>query len=544
MPAGADPGGERYQTDVASSFIRAVVVGVAGTGLSRVAGLLRDVAISSALGAGESSDAFNYANTIRDTFRKFVADEGLTGALVPAVARAEQEEGTEAARTLADRVLTALLLANGVVILGATVLARPIAIAMAPGYADDPEMLGLTVGLIRVMMPILAMISVASFAEGLLNHRRHFFVPKVAPGLMALGMAGAVTAYATWDTTDAADGLLDRTAYALAGGAWLGGLLYVGVHAPVLKRLWGMPRLRAGLSDPRLRGVLRELGKVVAIGLFAQVNVLLLRQLGSFMTEGSITRYTNATRLVDFAQGLIAVAIASALLPDLSSAVAAADWDRFRADLARGLRLTAFLLLPASVGVAAYALPLTAMVFFGGLYTWDDVQITASGLQLMAPFMLAVAGINVLKKVFFALEDRNALLGVGAVGVALTGGVGWALLDREVAGLALALSVATVAQLGIYVVLLRRRLGDRMPLGPLGSPLARMALATVPMGLFAGWVAMSVDWQAGRSLGSLGAFAGGLAGSAVIYAAMCGLLGVEELTWAVGAVRARLGRRR
>ena len=63
-------------------------------------GLLRDLALASALGAGLHSDAFLTAFRIPGVFRRFVADEGLTGALVPGVAKAEREVDAEEARRL------------------------------------------------------------------------------------------------------------------------------------------------------------------------------------------------------------------------------------------------------------------------------------------------------------------------------------------------------------------------------------------------------------------------------------------------------------
>ncbi|MEC9391086.1 MAG: lipid II flippase MurJ, partial [Myxococcota bacterium] len=75
-----------------------------GTGLSRVLGLARELALANVLGAGMVMDAFVMAFTFPGMLRRFVADEGLTGALVPAVAKAEAEEGTEAAIALSGRV--------------------------------------------------------------------------------------------------------------------------------------------------------------------------------------------------------------------------------------------------------------------------------------------------------------------------------------------------------------------------------------------------------------------------------------------------------
>ena len=51
-----------------------------------------------------------------------------------------------------------------------------------------------------------------------------------------------------------------------------------------------------------------------------------------------------------------------------------------------------------------------ALLFRHGEYTAEDALTTANTLRFMVPFLLAVAGINIIKKVYFALEDRRTLL--------------------------------------------------------------------------------------------------------------------------------------
>lgn len=513
-----------------SNFLRAFFASVLGTGLSRVLGLVRDIVISRWLDDAQG-DAFVAAFTIPGLFRRFVADEGLTGALVPAVARAETEEDTATAQTLAGRVLSALLLLNAGLI--ALVMVVPDLFVWLSASGFDAEKFALTAEMTRWLMPFLLMVSLVSFFEGLLNHRGHFFVPKLAPGLVSAGIAIVVVFFSGW---------FPSPAWAVVAGVWVGGIVHVLVHLPLVATMFGPIRPAWNTADPRFRKVMRELGKVVAIGVFAQLNVLVLRTLASYMGDGAMFRYHNAVRMVDLAQGAIAVGIGSALLPNVSKAVAAEEWGRLRSDLAGAFRLAGFLLIPAAVGLFVYALPLSSLLFLSEKYGSEDVLWTASALQLLCPFMLALAGINIVKKVYFALDDRNLLLGVGAIGVGLTGLLGYLLLDQNILGLALALSIATVAQLVIYVGVLKVRLGENMPLGELAVPLGKMTAASIPVAIFAYWAASHGQWLAGRSASNLTWFGVGIGGSIVLYALSSWLLGLEELTRITGRLRARFGR--
>ena len=147
-----------------SSLLRAFLSSSLGTGLSRVLGLMRDLAIASALGVGMHSDVFWTAFRIPGVFRRFVADEGLTGALVPGVARAEEEEDLDEARRLAGRALTGLLLVSIFISAAAIVGAPWLVDLFAAGFRSDPAKFDLTVQLTRIMVPFL--ITVIRHLEG------------------------------------------------------------------------------------------------------------------------------------------------------------------------------------------------------------------------------------------------------------------------------------------------------------------------------------------------------------------------------------------
>ncbi len=517
------------------SFFAAFLSSALGTGLSRILGAVRDIATASVLGAGNPSDAFLTAFMIPGVFRRFVADEGLTGALIPALASEEREAGTPAAKRLAANVLGVLLVMNAVLLVVGWVFAEPIVLAFVYSWKDDPDKpLALTVQLTRWLFPFLTMVSLVSFFEGLLNYRGHFFTPKVAPGLVSGCIAAGALGFATQ---------FEEPAFALALGALVGGVAHVLVNVPAVWSRWGPIGVSFDVADPKVRAVLWELGKVIAIGLFAQVNILVLRQLAATLTEGSITHYHNATRISDLAQGVVAVAIGSALLPNVAAAVANRNHEQLRDDLVGAARLACFLLLPVAVTILLFAEPVTAMLFRRGAYSWADVQTTAQALRFLVPYMLALAGLNILKKVFFALGDRRTLLVVGGFGVALTGVVGWVLVgEMAVRGLTAALSVATSLQLLAYVAVLRMRLGAHLGLERLVRPLAEIGLCLLPVALVLGSAAHLGDWSRGADLVNVGLVSGALGVAALGYLGSAYLVGLQEVRRVTSRLAARLGR--
>ena len=506
-----------------SRILGASIVSALGTGMSRVLGAARDIAIGHEFGAGRASDAFWMAWTVPSLFRRFVADEGLTGALIPGVARAEQDVGAPEARRLANGALLALLAAGAVIcaagMLGAPWLVRTI----APGFADDPAKLQLTVGLTRWLFPFVIFVSLVSYCEGLLNFRGHFFVPKLAPGIVS----GCIAAAALLLT-----GEFGEPVYALVLGVLVGGATHLLVCVPPLVMRWGVPiPSLSNMRGPRFRFFLGEMGKVAAIGIIAQLNVVLLRVLASYLDEGSMTHYWYANRLVDLSQGTIAVAVSSALLPAVARNAADRNWEAFRENFSEALRLAALVLLPVACLLVGLARPIVSILFLHGEFGVEAMDHTAATLQLLVPFMVALGGINIIKKAYFALDDRTTLLVVGTAGLGLTAGAGYLLSTRiGVEGLGLALSISGAAQLVAYLSILRMKMGEKLGLAALVGPLLALLTASIPAAGAAVWICSHGDWNAGPSSGWNWIFlvAAGLV-ALVLYVVLARILGIREL---------------
>lgn len=518
-------------------FIGAVTSSALGTGISRLLGAARDIAVAGFLGAGAVSDAFWIAFTIPNTFRRFVADEGLTGALIPAITRTEKEAGAEGAKRLANATFTALLLINVVLCVLGMLGAEWVVRAFAYAFTADLEQFDLAVRLTRWLFPFVALVSMVSFCEGLLNYRGHYFVPKLAPGMVSAAIVVAVLLLGD---------LLDPPVLALVAGVLVGGLVHLVINIPPLLARWGRVVPSFAWRSPRFRSLMTELGKVALIGIFAQLNVLVLRQFAAMLGHGAVTWYWNANRLVDLAQGIVVVSIGSALLPDLSQTVAGGEWRECRKKTSAAFRLAGFLLFPAAAVIVSFTVPVTSILFRVGLYTAEDVSKTAVTLTLLVPFMLALGGINIIKKLYFALDDRKTLLVVAILGLALTAGLGWVLVERwRLAGLALALSASTVLQLLAYVVVQYRRPPEErlLALSDIALPYLKMILASVPVGVTLWLLGDLGRWERGPSDPlNLVLVLGGLCLGAIVYLIAARLLRIEVADLVSGTRLRVLGR--
>ncbi len=263
------------------------------------------------------------------------------------------------------------------------------------------------------------------------------------------------------------------------------------------------------------------------------------------LEPGTITQYWYASRVVDLAQGAIAVGVSSALLPAVSQAAAERDWDRFRADLAHGFALAGIVLVPVAGALAVVARPIVSLLFLHGAYTVSDVERTTLAVELLVPFMLALSGVNLVKKAFFAIDDRNSLFAVGALGVAITAALGWTLArPLGVAGLSLALSVSTCVQLAVYLLVLRTRIEGGLGLGTRRGPAPPHGGATVPAMILARAICSLGNWDRGAAdLRNDAIFVGGRGCvRRTLRRSWRSLLRVEELREVLSRIRRRFGR--
>ncbi|MDR2523782.1 MAG: murein biosynthesis integral membrane protein MurJ, partial [Synergistaceae bacterium] len=400
---------------------------MAGTGISRVLGLAREVLTAALFGASGQLDAFNVAYTLANLSRQLVAEGALSAAFVPVFSKA-LETSRERALSLARQAMSVLMGASLAVVLAGIVAAPFLTLVMAPGFSPDASRLAAS--LTRWTFPFLFLISLAALAMGTLNSLGSFFVPALAPAFSNLVFLASAPFFA------GRFGVLGLTFSVLMGGA---------AHF-LTQWLWGrrlgallIPQ-RPDFSDPDLRRMM-ALFLPYAAGLsLNQINPVISRMLGSFLEEGSISVLNYANRVLQLPLGLFVIAISQAVLPRLSRA---AEPERFISVLGEAVRFTLFIVLPATVGLAAVSGPFVHLLFVRGAFGEHAWQATTYALCLSALGLPGMACTTVVMRGLYALSMPRAAFSLTFFSVACTAGLSFILMfPMGYGGLALAPSVA------------------------------------------------------------------------------------------------------
>jgi putative peptidoglycan lipid II flippase len=150
-----------------------------------------------------------------------------------------------------------------------------------------------------------------------------------------------------------------------------------------------------------------NMGPALLVGGVVQINLLVSRQVASG-TEGAISWLVYADRLYQLPLGVVAIAVGTVLLPELSRRLQAGDSAGGREAFNRGTEFALLLTLPAAVALVIIALPITEVLYQRGLFGADDTAATALALAIYGLGLPAFVLQKALQPLFYAREDTRS----------------------------------------------------------------------------------------------------------------------------------------
>lgn len=500
---------------------------MAGTLVSRVLGLVREMLTAALFGATRQLDAFFVAYTLANLSRQLLAEGALSASFVPVFSRTLASDGRDSAKRLADEALTILIFGCSAVVAAGIILSPFLVNVMAPGFA--PEERAVAVTLTRMMFPFLMLVSVGALAMGVLNSLGSFFIPAIAPALSNLAyiifLLATKSHLSVWNLAFAV----------LTGGAFH---MLLQVYWCSRLKFTLLPR-RPSLGDPQLRSMM-ALFLPYAAGLsLNQLNPVISRMLGSFLDGGSISVLTYADRVLQLPLGLFVIAISQAVLPVLSRQNP--DDTASFCDFVRGaMRFNLFVVLPVAAGLCIVSHEVVHLLFFRGAFSEWAWHATGTALSLYALGLPGMASSTVIMRAIYARRMPRAAVLVTGVTVAVNLAASVALMRHfAYAGLAAASATAFTTASLFAAYKLSRNIGERLKIFELSwlwrvlLPLAAMSAALLAFKRFVPYpdslgLGLRIAWLFAAT-----------AGGGAIYAAATLALRCPEWQWIRGALKKR-----
>lgn len=394
----------------------------AGTLLSRILGLLRDV-LMGALFDRSVTDAWTAAFRLPNLMRRLFGEGALSVSFIPEFIESKSQDlsGKEA-KNLVNSVYTILLLVVGSLTLLGFIYIEPLfRFLLSDSFVQDSQRWEMTLRMGRIMLGFVFFVIQYAYFMGVLNALGSFALPAAAPALLNVSMLVF---------TLMPGELFPQYYDGLAWGVLVGGIIQTLILVPALKWKGYLPRFQLKSIHPKTGSIFRKMGPgLVGIGVL-QISTIINLYFASGLGEGVLSQIYWADRLLEFPLSLISVSIGAALLPTLSVSVANKDRGEFKLQSTHSLLMNLFLSVPCAAGLYVLAEPIIEVLFMRGLFTQADVVATAVILKIYALALVFISLNRVLAPLFFAHKDTWTPMLAGIIGLVFHAISSFLLVDR------------------------------------------------------------------------------------------------------------------
>jgi putative peptidoglycan lipid II flippase len=383
------------------SLVKKFATVASGTLMSRIFGFTREMMMAAALGTGPVADAFNAAFRFPNTFRRLFAEGAFNTAFVPLFSKEIEHNGMEGARKFSEEVFgvlfSILLVLTIIMELSMPFLVRTV---IAPGFTDDPLKFDHTVHLAMIMFPYLACMSLAAMMSGMLNSLHRFFAAAVAPVFLNIILIG-VLIWTWWQDYSALDVGLGLSWGVMAAGLVQLAIVWFAVRQAGVKIGFRFPKL-----TPNVRRLLVLALPAAITGGITQINLLINTNIASSQ-DGAVSSLVYADRISQLPLGVVGIAVATVLLPELSRALRGGNDEEASNIQNRSVEFTLFLTLPAAAALLVFAEPIVRLLFERGQFGAQSTSIVANILAIYGLGLPAFVLIKAFLPGYFAREDTR-----------------------------------------------------------------------------------------------------------------------------------------
>jgi len=374
-------------SDTPQFVSRSALKVLSGTLLSRITGLLRDMAMAYAFGATASLAAFLLAFRFVYLLRRLFGESLLHQGFIPKFEQIRASNPKESALFFRDLFWTLTSILFVVVLICEGIL-----------FQIGGEVAQLS----RWMLPGVIFLCLFGLTSGLLNMEKSFFLPAVSPASFNLVWIIGVIGLSKLPTESAILGLslMITFAFLLQFALTLPKMVrFLRSHLSVRQIFAFHPfsKKLSGLFAPLLLGVLG----VAAV----QVNSAVDGVFARFASPEGPAYLWYAIRMQQLPLALFALALSSALLPSLSRCFEKGDKEGFQKLIDSSVEKIFLLLLPCTIGIFVLGAASVNLLFGRGGF--DEMATTQTTLCLWGygAGLIPIALTQILAPVYYAQKD-------------------------------------------------------------------------------------------------------------------------------------------
>jgi putative peptidoglycan lipid II flippase len=365
-----------------------------GNFLSRLSGLLRDLAFAASFGTGPIASAFLWAFMLPNLFRNILGEGALTASFIPLFSEVESQEGESAARHFASMACTLLALSSGAL----TVLMALIMLTAGFFLPADHQIQVQMAALMMVFMPFVCL---SAFVAGLLNIRKAYGLAAVSSSLLNLLVAAACLIGPVLNPDKEIHIWLLPAAVILSGTLQLW-LLLRALQKNGMVLDWSPQFDREKLKHLWVLFVPALIGSSCT-----QLSLFIDRNIAVWLSPHALPAINYSERLVYLPVGIFGVALGVACLPIMSKAVADNKPSEVREALDFGLRQSLFLSLPFACLFFVWGEDIVRLIFQRGAFDQQSVLDTCLALKYFVIGIPVFTAVKVVLQLFYSHKDTR-----------------------------------------------------------------------------------------------------------------------------------------
>jgi putative peptidoglycan lipid II flippase len=506
------------------------------TGISRIAGLVREIAVASFFGTSPRFSAFTLGFQVPNLASNLFANAALSAAFVPVFTELLQQGKRKEALRLASTLFWLMLIVLGA-ITAIFILAAPTILPLFTGSKFNPLLDHLTAGLSQVLFPVVLLLGLNGLLVGILQSYDHFSIPAISPAVWNLVILVLLLTVRPHFHTE------EDQLYVYAGAILAATFVQLLMAVGALGRIDFRLSFSLDWRDPRVKKVF-ALMLPVTIGLgIVNLDQLINSVFGTLVSAEAPRAIDNAFRVYMLPQGLFSVAVATVLFPTLSRMAARRDAHSMRRAVGVGMRQINLLLIPAAAFMVVLATPIVRLLFERHNFTPHSTHLVSIALFWFA-FSLPFGGLNLLlTRTFFAVQRPWIPTRLAALNIVIDIIVSVGLYrPLGIAGLIIGTVLANAVMTALQLVRLREGFNGLEGAQTLKIT-ARILLASALLAAGSWLVWFALDKLLGRSLpGQIFSVGGAAAVGLWLYSRAVLAMRVPEAHQVSRLIRAQLGR--
>ena len=366
--------------------------------ISRIFGYLRDLVLTSLLGASSAHDVFVVIFRIPNVFRSFFGEGALAQSLVPSIIEAKKN-----LNSFLNQVFTLLFITLLSFVTIAELFPSFFISIFAPGFYEDPDKYQSASDFLRLVFPYILLISFTAFFGAIQNSKKIFQIVAATPIIFNI----TLICFALFSN--------EFNLHILGIAILIAGLIQLGINFIVVVYFNYFPKIVLNFDREILRSFFNKLiPAFFAAGIY-QLNVLVDTIFASFLITGSPTWLYLSERLIQFPLGLFGVAVALVALPNITELFLEKKMEELTYQCRKLLKVLFFLGLFCVLGAFLFGELAIKLLFLRGEFTSFDVGMTFLALQGYAFSMLFILPQKFFNSIFFAISKANMVVVTGLV---------------------------------------------------------------------------------------------------------------------------------